>query len=256
MITVMSARGRRRLPEAGEGQQPRKSEYKVESLYSYGDGPRSWQALVDDPSQYKPDYFNCRSNTVTTRDKSDLSAIYYPRAFTENKFAKTVLEYGVHIWRFEVRFPPHDPVPSFVEKENGSDFHACDAGGGSGRKYVYNAYGWIIMHRAKGSSGAWQPLRKDTAGTTDLSDGSIVFFQPSHFADLKKVVVSHSNTDRPTELFQLYRLWKGKVPVENPKDCIYLVVNVNLLEPAYASIRSHEFVVVGVTRGDPEGELA
>ena len=41
-------------------------------------------------------------------------------------------------------------------------------------------------------------------------------------------------------------------PVENPKDCIYLVVNVNLLEPAYASIRSHEFVVVGVTRGDPK----
>lgn len=232
------------LPGSGP---PRRGEYKVPSLYSYEDGPRSWQALIDDPSKYNSDYFNCRSdNAVTARDKKDLSAIYYPRAFTGNGFDFQLVNFE-QIWRFEVIIPPSDADPS-VTAENGS-FDACDAG--LGRSYVYNAHGWIIMHRAKGSSGAWEALRKDTAGTTDLSDGSVVFFRTSDLTGV--VLASHDSAQKPTKLFEMHGppLETGVGRAVSPDDCNYLAVHVNLLEPAYANIRNHEFVVVGVTRGDP-----
>ena len=221
---------------------------KVPSLFSYGDGPRSWQALVDDPSKYSADYFkNCRSDDeVTVRDKKDLSAIYYPRAFTGNGFDFQLVNFE-QIWRFEVIIPPSDPDPSATGHYDGDD--ACDAG--LGRRYAYNAHGWIIMHRAKGSTGAWKALRKDTAGTTDLSDGSVVFFRTSDLTG--DVLASHDSSKKPTELFEMHGppLVTGVGRAVSPRDCNYLAVHVNLLEPAYALIRNHEFVVVGVTRGDP-----
>ena len=221
------------------------------SLYSFQKGPRSWQALIDDPSKYNSDYFNCRSNTLTTRDKKDLSSIYYQRAFEESSL-RYYTTGGKDIWRFEIALPPSDPK---LSKSVTTHFaYPCDADWGqSGRKwtYVYNAYAWIIMHRAEGSSGAWQPLRKDTAGTTRLDDGKLVSFKPRDFFKASE----HYSSFVPTEDLPLKLLERRPqlylYPLRRPQDCNYLFVNVDLTEPAYANIRSHEFVVVGLTRGDP-----
>ncbi len=226
---------------------PGRSVYKVPSLYSYKDGPRSWQALIDDPSKYNSDYFNCRSDTLTTKDKKDLSSIYYQRAFEGSSY--TVFQVagpeGRRFWRFQIAVPPSDPMPSNLLRRVAN---VCDAewGKAGGRwTYVYNAYAWIIMHRAKGSTGAWQPLRNDTAGTTRLDDGELVVIRPSDFDSPKK----YDSGNPPEELLEY--IYPTTTPSTRPQDCWYLAVNVDLTEPAYANIRSHEFVVVGLTRGDP-----
>ncbi len=248
------------VPEAGEGQQPRKREYKVPSLYSYKDGPRSWQVLVDDPSKYKSDYFNCRSTTVTDRDKRDLSAIYYQRAFEGNRYSMFQAKIANQIkqfWQFQIAVPPSDPSPSTLLPRAP---HVCDAEWGKeneGWAHVYNAYAWVIMHRAKGSTGPWKALRKDTAGTTRLDDGKLVSFKPSDLLKPKGRDLSQP----PREVLELINPMENSLdgagtgvsttPANRPNDCVHMAVNVDLTEAAYANIRSHEFVVVGLTRGDP-----
>ncbi len=224
---------------------PRSREYKVPSLYSYKDGPRSWQVLVDDPSKYNRDYFTCGSDTVTIRDKEDLSSIYYPEAFLESSYDYFSI-WTEKIWRFKIATPPIDPNPS--ESADTDAWRVC--GPGEASTYVYNAYAWIIMHRAKGSSGAWKPLRKDTAGTTRLTDGELVVFRQSDFFRNNTVRTEFGRLTRPTELLELHVPDVLRYSVRS-LDCKFLVVNVDLSEPAYASIRSHEFVVMGLTRGDP-----
>ncbi len=227
---------------------------KVPSLYSYRDGPRSWQVLVDDPSEFHSGYFDCRSSTVTDRDEADLSAIYHPRAFEGSRYSKFEIEDTEDsFWRFQIAIPPSDSSPS---KHPQTYPNACvpwRGPAGEERRYVYNAYAWVIMHRAKGSTGAWKALRKDTADTTNLDDGDLVVFKPDNFIPTSKTLKLYDAKKQPKGLLELIDpVTSTPVSrVNRPDDCIYLGVNVDLTEDAYENIRSHEFVVVGLTRGDP-----
>ena len=210
-------------------------------------GPRSWQALVDDPSKYTSNYFTCRSKTITSRDIRDLSSIYYPRAFTGNRYAEHLYEgfelgRGRQIWRFEIVIPPADSKPSNTAVPP----DVCSAERGA--TYTYNAYAWVILHRAKGSSGAWRALRKDTAGTTLLTDGDLAFFKRS---DLDSPITERGLAAPSGKLVEFINPVNFDLPSSRPRDCVFVAVNVDLREAAYASIRDHEFVVVGLTRGDP-----
>ena len=151
-------------------------------------------------------------------------------------------------WRFQIAIPPSDSSPSTQAPGNPD---VCDAKQGqAGWVYVYNAYAWVIMHRAKGSTAAWKALRKDTAGTTSLDDGDLVVFTPGNFSHTSNAPKDYDAKSGPVDLLELIDPVTS-TPVNRPDDCVYLGVNVDLTEDAYENIRSHEFVVVGLTRGDP-----
>ena len=185
------------------------------SLFSYGNGPRSWRVVINDPSEYTNNYFNCRSPDITTRDKEDFRAIYRPQKFTNNNFIKGTRD----MWRLDFGNPPTDHNPSK-----------------GGRADVYNAYRWLVMHRAPNN-----PRRQPSEDCTYSGD----YTPPPLIANAndggstprdKLIALSQKNLTDPNKM----RNWGSQ---QNGR----FRLNTNFNTDA---LRDHEFIIVGITRGD------
>ncbi len=167
------------------------------SLMSYGSNQdwRDYQRIVNTQNS---EAANCRSETITERDKEDLHAIYHPAAFGSLSIgaipSPTPGQPGKE--HFVVGSPPQDL--------DGNDY--------------YNAYRYVILHRApKGTNGNPNAFMQLMNGTNP------VVFTPEDVED----AVDNSNS---------------------------MLTSIDLKASSIAALmkKGHEFVFVGVTRGDPQ----
>ena len=192
---------------------------KHPSLFSYNSGPRSWRALIANPSLHTANYLDCRSPDITTRDEEDFRAIYRPKRFTNNRFVSETVN-RANVWRLEFGYPPTDVNPTAT----------------GGRSKVYNAYQWLILHRAPNPgrqpnadctySGPYATLRADTRDdtTSGTSNNRLLAFTLEQLTDTGEMDDLGSLQD---DHFRL---------------------NTNFDTTA---LREHQFIIVGITRGDP-----
>ncbi len=197
---------------------------KHPSLFSYSNGPRSWQAVITDPNLYSTGYFNCRSSTITTRDEKDFRAIYRPKRFTNNRFIRDEdSSNGDEVWRLDFGHPPRDKNPTATRKS----------------KNVYNAYRWIVMHRApKKTTPPRQPNEDCTyEGDYTILTADTSFDMPTPTtSDDELIALTAENLISKMPVTSLGSRQHGR---------FRLNTNFNTDE-----FREHQFIVVGITRGD------
>ncbi len=161
------------------------------SLMSYGSNQdwRDYQRIVNTQD---PEATNCRSDTITKRDKEDLHAIYHPPAF--GRLSIGAGRRGKE--HFVVGSPPQDL---------------------DGNNY-YNAYRYVILHRAPKGTNI-----NPNAFTQLMNGTKPVVFTPEQVED----AVDNNNS---------------------------MLTSIDLKASSIAALmkKGHEFVFVGVTRGDPQ----
>ncbi len=159
---------------------------------------RDWNLNVKTQSNHY-----CRANTIQPQDIEDINKIYHPRVFGGLDFIEEPTDPVSTTPMLRLRFGL-PPVDSNMKKE-------------------YNAYRYVVLHRA--------PRKVDAEGNPTGEYNS--FTQLAMGSD--PIVVT---------------------PEEIPKDegSQYVLDKIDFNTPTFSSLRKtgHEFVLVGVTRGDPE----
>ncbi len=186
------------------------------SLMSYGSNRndwRDWRRLVNTQND---EAFECRADTITRRDQEDLHSIYHPAAFRS----------------LNTRIIPGAPASSNRPATPAMEHFVVglppqDLEGNS----HYNAYRYVILHRApQGSSSvpnAFTPLMN---GSTPVA------------------LTQEQLTD--TDIVPQNSVDAGELDANGN----FVLTSVDLNDSVYTALRAtgHEFVFVGVTRGDPQ----